>query len=829
MISDRLRFSHQRWLKALLASSALISATHEAHAQAVVTVNDGSTVTVPGPSFPQSTITTTAAGEGGMNAINGSTINANNVVIDTSGDVAVGIIAGSNSTINYNGGPITTHALTGTGSAASLGANVISGTGRIVLTGTEISTAGIYAYGVRVDNGTGVLDGATVSTTGDNASGVVANFTTAHNTVRNSNVQTLGTGASGIVSSSGSTTEISDTHVETRGNLSNGIFSTATGSGNGSHMTATNVTIETFGTGSIGASAFQSGSTLDMTGGTVTTHGTNAYGLSGQDSGVVTATSTAILTTGDGAFGVRAAATGVPPGVVNLINATVSTTGAGAHGLEASHGLVNADGTPVSTTGSAAHGLFALEGGTINYAGQTVTTSSPDSAGIAFGFDAVGVHSTINVTNATINPAGDGLLAPTGTNIATLTGSTLNAGSGIALDSMGQSITTFLADSSTINGSALTVSTAVMDVTMRNNTLWNMTGSSNVTSLINDNSLLAYSAPTGDPTLLASYKTMTTLNYEGINSRIGLNTYLNDDTAPSDRLVINGGAATGNTFLHFTDTGGPGALTTANGILVVDAINNATTTTDAFSMANPELRGGAYDYRLFRGGLNDSDPNNWFLRSTFVVEPPGPTPPEPPPPVVPPDVLPPRPPVPGPGTFPIIGPEIATYGVVQPMAQQLGRVLLGTHDERLGGLYFSARRASRLRPTCLPTPRLPSTRKLRPAAPPRAGAPRYGADCSASRSTTTIWPTPIRARRMARLRASRPASMFCAATASLPGTGIMPASTPPMATPMSMSPASSPTPPRPGTYCSTPEPSTSMPIRVGCTGPTTGHKAGIST
>ena len=43
----------------------------------------------------------------------------------------------------------------------------------------------------------------------------------------------------------------------------------------------------------------------------------------------------------------------------------------------------------------------------------------------------------------------------------------------------------------------------------------------------------------------------------------------------------------------------------------------------------------------------------------------------------PPEVLP-------PGVFPIIGPEIATYGVVQPIARQLGMTTLGTLHERVG-------------------------------------------------------------------------------------------------------------------------------------------------
>jgi len=161
---------------------------------------------------------------------------------------------------------------------------------------------------------------------------------------------------------------------------------------------------------------------------------------------------------------------------------------------------------------------------------------------------------------------------------------------------------------------------------------------------------------------------LTTANYVGQGGTIAMNSFLGTDNSPSDRLVINGGTASGNSFLHFTNAGGPGALTTANGILVVDAINNGTTAAGAFTMSNPELRAGAFDYRLFQGGPDGSDPDNWYLRSTFAE---GPTPP----------------PTPGPGTFPIIGPELATYGVVQPMAQQLGRAMLGTHDERLGDLY----------------------------------------------------------------------------------------------------------------------------------------------
>ena len=179
---------------------------------------------------------------------------------------------------------------------------------------------------------------------------------------------------------------------------------------------------------------------------------------------------------------------------------------------------------------------------------------------------------------------------------------------------------------------------------------------------------------------------LTTTSYVGQGGLIAMNTFLGSDGSPSDKLAINGGTATGTTTLLFTNIGGPGALTTANGIEVVQAINGATTAAGAFAQGGGELRAGAFDYDLFRGGVSGS-PNDWFLRSSFLAPPTTPTtpttPPQPPvlPPTPPPDPLPPG------VQFPIIGPELATYGVVQPLARQLGLSILGTLDDRVGDTY----------------------------------------------------------------------------------------------------------------------------------------------
>ncbi len=169
-------------------------------------------------------------------------------------------------------------------------------------------------------------------------------------------------------------------------------------------------------------------------------------------------------------------------------------------------------------------------------------------------------------------------------------------------------------------------------------------------------------------------------NYVGAGGTMNVNTVLGSDNSPSDKLVISGGTASGNTSVHVANAGGPGALTFANGIPLVQAVNGGTTTTSAFELANGFVDAGLVEYRLFRGGLNGSSPNDWFLRSDFVV-PPTPTPEPTPSPDLP--VNPPSEPLPA-GVYPIIGPRVATDSVVQPMARELGLTMLGTLHERIG-------------------------------------------------------------------------------------------------------------------------------------------------
>ena len=56
-------------------------------------------------------------------------------------------------------------------------------------------------------------------------------------------------------------------------------------------------------------------------------------------------------------------------------------------------------------------------------------------------------------------------------------------------------------------------------------------------------------------------ETLTVNSYSGTNGGVGLNSYLGTDGSPSDKLVIDGGAASGNSKLRITNAGGPGAST----------------------------------------------------------------------------------------------------------------------------------------------------------------------------------------------------------------------------------------------------------------------------
>ncbi|CAM2190731.1 Autotransporter outer membrane beta-barrel domain-containing protein [Burkholderia cepacia] len=185
-------------------------------------------------------------------------------------------------------------------------------------------------------------------------------------------------------------------------------------------------------------------------------------------------------------------------------------------------------------------------------------------------------------------------------------------------------------------------------------------------------------------------------NYVGQSATIALNTTLAGDGAPSDKLVVSGGTASGSSTLKVTNVGGAGAQTTGDGIQVVQATNGATSSAGAFTLSGGTVSAGAYSYFLAKGGAANGTGDSWYLRNTV--------PPKPQPPVVEPGQ--PTPPTPEPVTpaegtpesiveavadagtggnpEPVYRPEVPLYAEAPAVARQLGLLQIDTFHDRQG-------------------------------------------------------------------------------------------------------------------------------------------------
>ncbi|MNI32935.1 Antigen 43 precursor [compost metagenome] len=132
--------------------------------------------------------------------------------------------------------------------------------------------------------------------------------------------------------------------------------------------------------------------------------------------------------------------------------------------------------------------------------------------------------------------------------------------------------------------------------------------------------------------------------------------------------MIDGGTATGSSALSIKNALGQGALTTGNGILVVDAINGGTTAASAFALAGP-VYAGPYEYTLHRSSADGTNEQAYYLRSDVQPDPPTPVDPTPAPPE-------PR--------IPNYRPQTSLYGAIPALALVYSRNIIDTLHERVG-------------------------------------------------------------------------------------------------------------------------------------------------
>jgi hypothetical protein len=237
---------------------------------------------------------------------------------------------------------------------------------------------------------------------------------------------------------------------------------------------------------------------------------------------VTTTNATAILVQGGGSVVINPDQYGVFITTTNGVGILAKGNG----GLTINPG---SGGTSITTTGPDAHAIvFASSNLSGSLADLTIATSGPGAHGIKLG----NPNTRIDGTAVTISTSGAGASALAmggsngGTRTANFTNSNLQSTGGPTIIAGGNTANILL-DSSTLTGTVLTEAKSTSNVTLRNNTTWDMTGDSNITNLTVATSTIQFFEPAG-----SVFKTLTTHNYLGMGATIGLNTLLGSDGLP---------------------------------------------------------------------------------------------------------------------------------------------------------------------------------------------------------------------------------------------------------------------------------------------------------
>jgi autotransporter family porin len=592
-----------------------------------------------------------------------ATLNANGVSITTSGNGAFGVWAtGLGSNVTLTNASIATG---GAGGTATLARGVeVDTAGKATISDSTIQTtgpggAGVYvfgplssatlnnvaittsgstdlsgifefgAHGVSVANGASItINGGTIHTSGTpsgitGAYGVLADGAQA--TISGTAITTTGQIGNGISAHDGATVQASNVTINTSGEATAAnIGSYGINVQSGSTATVTNGSITTQGTTGIGLRASGAGSTINATGTQVETSGTSASAVVATIGGSVLLDNPVLITHGQGAYGilVGTGASATLQVTTTGGSSSVTTTGANADAVRVgSGGSFTSNGATLQATGSGANGLTLIGGlGAIALAASGADSGSGNlTATTSAALPAPSSVETANLTDSVLNSGQAAAIAVIGPDATiNLTGSTVTGASAlltVTSGATGPGVATVNANASTLTGAAQTDSASTSTLNLSNGSVWNVTADSTLTNLTNNSSLIAFTAPTS-----GTFKTLMVANYVGTNGVIGLNTVLGTDNSPSDKLIIQGGTASGTTGLRITNAGGAGAQTQANGILVVDTTNGGTTTPGAFTLDGRAVA-GPYEYELYRGGTDGSNPNDWYLRSTGQTQP----------------------------------------------------------------------------------------------------------------------------------------------------------------------------------------------------------------
>ncbi|VWD19139.1 outer membrane autotransporter [Burkholderia lata] len=555
-------------------------------------------------------IRTRGGSSAGIDIRYGGSAAAERISIDTDGDYSHGAsLDGNGSRFDLTDSVIVTRGK----EAYGIAVNYAPG-GAIDVADTLIRTSGMFAYGLSIsyDDVRAALTRADIRTTGDYSSAIhLPSATTA--TLTDSHLETDGYAAIGVDTREASV-DLSRTRVVTHGESAHGLYASKEYTDT-PVVQASDTFVTTTGKRAIGAIA-RLGGQVAMNGGGIETSGERAYGvLSSGNGSRTTLADMTVYTHGENATAVYAGA----GGTIDLAGTDARTTGNGAAAAAVgSGGMLNVDGGSLvserSNAIAASGAAISLRNGARAFGGNGTLMSVYAESGepVRLSLD-TGAQAEGGIMNV---PDDDGNPTPPVTDVA-------------------------LSGASMWTGATGVVRTLSLD----GGSQWTVTRDSTVGSIALNDSTIAFATPdAGTPRTL-----VVNGDYAARNGRLLVHTTLHDDTSPTDRLVIDGGHASGNTGIIVKRSGGEGAQTTV-GIPIVETRNGGTTDAAAFALDAASdgyrqgfgtLSAGGYDYMLARGGQG-GNADDWYLVSAAKPEPPPPGPVDPDPPIGP-EITPPSP------------------------------------------------------------------------------------------------------------------------------------------------------------------------------------------
>ncbi|KQV85631.1 hypothetical protein ASC87_08095 [Rhizobacter sp. Root1221] len=497
------------------------------------------------------------------------------------------------------GGPLTITLPDGSGNQ---GVFAQGNSSLITLNGTVDLTMGsgaAFSPGMRASAGAALVANGdvTIHVAGDSRSDAIAADASAQVTLNGAlSLTTSGVQASGLkVTSAASINYNGQATFDVRGVNGSGIRAVTGGIANAGESSTTSINVT--GVNGAGVSSRDAGSQVNLAG--TTRIDVGAATQANFPSGNLEPYAAGLLADAGGAI--------TATGALQL-----STTHATSYGA-----LLLRDGVSISANGGGSISTAGTALGFLSGANQAASLEGFDirnASGDLIQVDGATGDTALALSNSTATAAaGSRLLGVGGNSAFTLTANRSSLSGDMAADA-GSAVVVNLRDASTLTGA---VDRAALNIDATSS--WTLTGNSTLSRLT-----LAGRIGFQSPGASLVPRTLTVNgDWTGQGGVVQLNASLGGSASPADRIVISGGAASGSTTLQVRNVDGLGAATTGDGILLVEAVNGATTTAqgskDAFALSGGHVDAGAYEYRLYAADAV-GEGENWYLRSAYRAE-----------------------------------------------------------------------------------------------------------------------------------------------------------------------------------------------------------------